>query len=312
MKRIWLIGTPEFGNLGDHKISEVELEFLRDRYRIEEIEEVTMTEYWKKKPQLLKQIQKEDILFFHGGGNIGNLWPKSEYIRRDAISVWKKNKKIILPQSICFTDDENGRAELLESKKAYNSPEVILVCRDSASFEFAKREFECKCILTPDIVLYHKQSKSYHKRRGLVLCFRKDKEKILTENEVKLIRNIGKENFSQILERDTVGESKTKKNREAALQEFMKILMRAELVITDRMHCMVFCALTGTPCIAFDNSYGKLKGCYEWIHSLKYIVLVNNIDEMKHYIRRLHKPIRRFPVRKYRKLFLPLQRELVE
>lgn len=48
MKRIWLIGTPEFGNLGDHKISEVELEFLRDRYRIEEIEEVTMTEYWKK------------------------------------------------------------------------------------------------------------------------------------------------------------------------------------------------------------------------------------------------------------------------
>ena len=90
-------------------ISETELEMLKTVYSADDICEITMNEYWNVKESLKGQISENDLLIFHGGGNVGNLWPKSEYIRRDAFSIWKKQKKIIMPQSIYFTDDEDGK-----------------------------------------------------------------------------------------------------------------------------------------------------------------------------------------------------------
>ena len=51
------------------------------------------------------------------------------------------------------------------------------------------------------------------------------------------------------------------------LQEFST----ARLVITDRLHGMVFAAITGTACIAFRNYNYKIEGTYEWIEYLQYI-----------------------------------------
>ena len=36
----------------------------------------------------------------------------------------------------------------------------------------------------------------------------------------------------------------------------------ARLVITDRLHGLIFSAITNTPCIAFDNLSGKVHGTY--------------------------------------------------
>ena len=53
----------------------------------------------------------------------------------------------------------------------------------------------------------------------------------------------------------------------------------AELLITDRLHGMVFAALTGTPCIVFSNYNHKVKGTYEWIKYLPYIRYVETQKE---------------------------------
>ena len=42
-------------------------------------------------------------------------------------------------------------------------------------------------------------------------------------------------------------------------------------LITDRIHGMLFAAVTGTPCIALDNVSKKVSGAYEWIQYLDYI-----------------------------------------
>ena len=42
---------------------------------------------------------------------------------------------------------------------------------------------------------------------------------------------------------------------------------------------MIFAALTATPCVAFDNSSNKVTGVYEWIKSLDYIKIVDNVDD---------------------------------
>ena len=52
------------------------------------------------------------------------------------------------------------------------------------------------------------------------------------------------------------------------------------LIITDRLHGMIFAAITGTPCLALDNISGKVKGGYEWIKELKYICFCNSQDEL--------------------------------
>ena len=59
------------------------------------------------------------------------------------------------------------------------------------------------------------------------------------------------------------------------LQEFAD----AEFVITDRLHGMVFAAITETPCIVFSNYNQKVKGTYEWISCLPYIKYARDVRD---------------------------------
>lgn len=52
----------------------------------------------------------------------------------------------------------------------------------------------------------------------------------------------------------------------------------AQLVITDRLHAMIFAAITETPCIAMDNKSKKVKGVYEWIRDLPYVQYADDIS----------------------------------
>ena len=310
-RKIWLIGTPEFGNLGDHMISEVELEILRDHYGDSSIHEISMDEYWEKKQELKELISGKDILIFHGGGNIGNIWPKSEEIRRDAFSVWKKQNKIVMPQSIYFTDDKAGRAELQKTVRAYDVPNLTVACRDAASYRTAVENLPCESIIVPDTVLYHKPlTVDLVRKEGAVLCFRNDKEIRISEKEKEQILSMVRRRYSKISEVDTVGDKRNRSNRRAALSDFISVLRSAELVITDRLHCMIFCALIGTPCIAMDNSYHKLKGGYYWLEVLEYIQFIDKVDELEAWLDHTWKENYKYPAEDFRKFFRPLLQRL--
>ncbi|WP_207739631.1 polysaccharide pyruvyl transferase family protein [Paraclostridium bifermentans] len=62
-----------------------------------------------------------------------------------------------------------------------------------------------------------------------------------------------------------------------------------ELVITDRIHGMIFAAITGTPCIALSNYNYKVKGTYEWIKDLEYIKFTDDIERIPELIDDLKK-----------------------
>ena len=70
-------------------------------------------------------------------------------------------------------------------------------------------------------------------------------------------------------------------NRTIAVEKKLMEFSRAELVITDRLHAMLFAAITGTPCVAFDNSSKKVSGVYEWIRHLDYIALASSEEKAK-------------------------------
>ena len=68
--------------------------------------------------------------------------------------------------------------------------------------------------------------------------------------------------------------------RENALNEKFAQFAGAELVITDRLHGMIFCAITGTPCIVLDSKSPKVRGCYEWIRHLDYIRFADKPEDI--------------------------------
>ena len=64
--------------------------------------------------------------------------------------------------------------------------------------------------------------------------------------------------------------------------ELLKQIKKSKLLITDRLHGMIFAVITNTPCIAFANKSGKVKGVYNWISKDNdYVKFANSVEQFK-------------------------------
>ena len=143
-------------------------------------------------------------------------------------------------------------------------------------------------ILTPDIVLSSEESEygiNEYVRKEIVICLRNDIEKQLSRNAESYIMNIV-ENIKIPYKRIDMHANKpiTKEKRLECIQEKMEEFKTARVVITDRLHGMVFSVITGTPCIVLSNNNHKVLGTYEWIKKLSYIRYVENVEEIEEQI----------------------------
>lgn len=218
---------------------------------------------------------------------MGVEWFGEELERRRIIEMFPNNKMIIFPQTIYYGDSDTGKEELEKSKQIYNShKDLTLIAREKVSYEIMKNTYDkCKVILTPDIVLSMDGLENKYKRENITFCFRKDPEKVLKNSEQEVIIEECKKISDKLVFTDMMAERQvTKENRVNIIMDKFKDFQKSKLVITDRLHGMVFCAISGTPCIAFGNYNQKVKGTYNWIKDLDYIKYVDNIEEAKGYI----------------------------
>ena len=284
-KKIYVINTPLHTNIGDSAIAYAQNLFLQknigDDYKIVE---VTSGEWARFRKVLGCIVRKKDIIMQLGGGNMGYEWFNEEIERRRIIEQFPNNKMIIFPQTIYYGDSKEGKKEFENSKKIYNNhKDLHLIAREKVSYEIMKKAYpNCDVILTPDIVLSMDKLNNPYKREGITFCFRRDAEKVLTPEDEKYIINECKKISDKVFYTDMISErAVTKENRVDIIMEKFKDFQKSELVITDRLHGMVFCAISGTPCIVFGNYNQKVKGTYEWIKDLPYIRYVDNVNEMK-------------------------------
>ena len=56
---------------------------------------------------------------------------------------------------------------------------------------------------------------------------------------------------------------------------------RSSLVVTDRLHGMIYCCVTGIPCVALDSKSKKTSGVYEWIKDLPYIAFAESVSDVE-------------------------------
>lgn len=287
-KKIYIINTPLHNNIGDSAIAYAQNLFLEknisDDYKIVE---VTSGEWGRFRKVLGLIVRKNDIIIQLGGGNMGYEWFNEEIERRRIIEQFPNNKMIIFPQTIYYGDSEKGKKEFENSKKIYNKHrDLHLIAREKVSYEIMKEAYpNCDVILTPDIVLSMDKLDNPYKREGITFCFRRDVEKVLSEEDEQYIIDECKKISDKVFYTDMMSERPvTKDNRVEIIMDKFKDFQKSELVITDRLHGMVFCAISGTPCIVFGNYNQKVKGTYEWINHLDYIKYIDDVNQIKYYI----------------------------
>ena len=285
-KRVFLIGTPWYGNLGDHAITLGEIYILKEVFSDCKIIDIPYNIYFSRIGKLFGfNININDIIFLQGGGNLGSLYPQEENLRRDVISKYKKNKIVIMPVSIFFHNNNFGKNELDKSQKIYNAHfDLTIISRDEISYAFAKKYFnKVNNILAPDVVtsLNGIISDKSFKRCGIQFFLRKDIEKILSDDVTKQIEEyLRKKNIQYNVSDTTVPYEVKEKQRKKEVFSKLILARKAKLVITDRYHGLIFSVITHTPVIVFKSFDTKISSGVKWFKDLDWVYYLDS-NEMK-------------------------------
>ncbi len=284
-KIILLLGVHEYGNIGDHAISLAERTFLNHYFPDEIIVEIPTSCFIPNIKKYSSLQFKQLTIVIHGGGYLGNLWISEETMLRRVIQNFQNNKIVVFPQSIFFTKDKDGRKQEKITKKIYNSHKNITFFIRDKSFSLLKNEIlnnSNKYVFNvPDIVLFLNRSENIKERHGILFVFRNDKEKITNDKELsnlkeKALKTGENVNFSDTCVNYMIPPELGKYITKEKFDEFKEY----KLIITDRLHGMIFACITGTPCIALDNISKKVQGVYElWLKNISYIKFVHSSKE---------------------------------
>lgn len=285
----FMIGTPTHTNIGDSAISIAQTVYIESLgYQVKEI---GFSEYKEYGTIINKRIAKSrKPVFLIGGGNMGNQWIDEEILRRNILKAVTKNKIVIFPQTIFYTPDTVGQTERVKSIDFYNDKKMLtIIAREQISFEIMKDLYpKTEVLLAPDIVLSANASVfgvKHYDREGVLFILREDPERAMSDDTRSiLINNVEKMGINYRVSDMHSAKPVTKENRFGVVTEKMNEFAAAKLIITDRLHGMVFAAITATPCIVFGNYNQKVKGTYDWISYLPYIKYVNSAEEAEKFI----------------------------
>lgn len=287
---IMLVCAPSHGNLGDHAISIAELQALQALHP--ELKYIDLTDRQTGRIEKLygRNAPSNMVVAIHGGGFLGSLWPQGEYRFRRTLQAFPNNKVIVFPQTITFDfETDEGKAFLKESQEIYSKhPDLTIFVREKKSYALMQEYFpKVKSILVPDIVTLLNIPLKETERTGVLLCMRRDLEKVLDNSSIQKMQSILQKKYpnENISFTDTViGDENTyiaPEDSETFVTKKLEEFKSAKLVVTDRLHGMIFSAITDTPCIALNNSNGKVQAVYDWIRGNEYVRFINNVSELE-------------------------------
>lgn len=312
-RNMYIFGTPQHGNLGDIAIIEATRQFVADNSNLEVIEIPAEASY-DIADTIKTVLSPSDIIAWHGGGNIGTLWPNEERIRLDTLSIFSDRKIISFPQSVFF--DPKDEESLAKSREVYNSlTSLTMFVREQKTLDFVRKNFtKVRAELVPDMVFLLKYGHKKVKPSGAITLFRSDKER-RPQNQQSTIDLLSKK-FERVTESDTVIDVwfNNVEGRGLLLRSKLDEIASHELVVTDRLHGMIFAYITGTPCVVFENSYYKIRSTYDsWLKDCEFIKMVDTESDVEKAVDAVmkHRPAQAPKVdnSKYKSLVLSLRED---
>lgn len=275
-KKIWIFNCPDYGNMGDIAISFAQREFLMNYFPDYKIIMHYISDIYSDMKALKSVINPDDIITIAGGGNAGSMYPGIEFSRMFIIENFKNNVIISFPQSFVIEEGYRGRRTLKKMKRVYGKHKHLILCaREKDSFNLYKEHFNNKIIHIPDIAfyLYNKMPKANSSQDECILiCRRNDSESIIPDcNWDKIEKICRSKNIVRF--QDTVVDKiyTSFDDHERELLVLLDDFKSARLIITDRLHGMIFSYILGKPCIALTSKTSKSQGSYVWINKCNYI-----------------------------------------
>lgn len=287
--RYILLSDIDHGNIGDHAIIYSIYEILKDtNIHSSNVFAFNRRDCIRSLDDIFRGVNPGDIIIIPGGGWIGTLWKDSGSLFIEILERFSKYKIVVLPQTICFTKDEYGiRQERRLYKAIENCRDITVFVRDPLSYDFLIKNMPAetdkrKYDLVPDMVLYLEKHKEIIKENDILWILRKDRESIVSETVLDDIKGIVKRRDYTVIKKDTVLPYHVKPvGREKELNRLWDLYLKSKLVITDRLHGMLFAVITSTPCLAMDNISHKVYGVYnKWLKGNDSILMIK--DDTSH------------------------------
>jgi pyruvyl transferase EpsO len=143
--KVALLNFPNHRNPGDAAIWLGEREALT-RLGLQIVYTATAASY---KREVLARVIDDGTILFHGGGNIGDLYPLGQAATREQVlQDFRATPTIQLPQSIWFNEQQNlDRWRTI----CHAHSDFTLLLRENQSLSYSKLHFDLPSVLCPDM-----------------------------------------------------------------------------------------------------------------------------------------------------------------
>ena len=291
----FLIGTPEYGNLGDQLIALGEFRWLHDYFPQMRVREFTHEKLMADKGcrMLLSQIRKEDILFLQGGGNVNDKYVNCEAIRRTVIQKRRENKIILFPQSVSYADTDAARQCKKETARIYNAhPDLTIITREETSYLTAQNMFpNLRVVLCPDMAAYLFQTlrpSAAFPRSGVVLCMRGDAEAYYPREDLQRLADVLSSRYEMFQTDTNVRRPIAPQKRQAAVQAMIDAFAQRSVVVTDRFHGVIFSVLAHTPCVVLRSCDHKIVDGVKGFDALPGVLYADSLEDVPSLVERAY------------------------
>lgn len=300
-KRIFVFLSADYGNIGDLAISAAQEKFLEENLTDYEVFPVPISKTRIWLGSIKKQVTSADIITIIGGGNMGSLYPDIEDLRQLVIQSFPYNKIVCFPQTLDWEESQSSHKALKKIVKIYAShSDIHVFARELITYKKLEDVFNgqknVKIGFVPDIVMSSSAKQlgvvNSLKPKGILTCLRNDKECALKAKHYAILDSAIGDTGLTLTKTDTHagGSGLSKAECDKLLSNKIQQFAEAQLVITDRLHGMILCILSGTPCLVLPNSNHKIRQTYlNWLkdHPRVIFVEIENFTQVPKYIDQL-------------------------
>ncbi|PKG36539.1 polysaccharide pyruvyl transferase family protein [Psychrobacter sp. Sarcosine-3u-12] len=295
-KRCLVFLAADYGNIGDIGISAAQKLYLEDLLTDYEVISIPISQTRLVLSSIKKQIKAGDIVTIIGGGNMGGTYPDIEELRQLVIKSFPSNRIVCFPQTLDWDDSAKSKRALKAIVKNYaKHPDIHVFARESITekklVELFKRYNNVNIGLVPDIVMSATaeslKTRDCSEPLGILRCLRDDKEVALSSAQYTIVDKALNDTGYKIEKTDTHagGSQLDEKYCAKLLADKLSQFRAAKLVVTDRLHGMILCLLSGTPCLVLPNSNHKIRQTHlDWLHNHPRLIFleldqIDSIDE---------------------------------
>lgn len=306
-RTVALVNFPNHGNPGDPAIWLGSRALLRDlgvrvRYA---------SAWWDFDPAAARRAVRDAPVLLNGGGNLGDLYAGQQGTRLRVLETLRHNPVLQLPQSIHFRDPEAAArmAALISDHGGFR-----LMVRERRSLGLAAEQLGVPAALSPDHALgLGPLPRPGRPDRPVLWLARRPGDPEHVPYDEPSDPRVTRIEWIEDVDRDErlwdgLGRAALRLNRAVQrrwdpsaswsrvahaavartyeplgrrwVDRGVRLLASARVVVTDKLHGHILCALLGIPHVVLDNSYGKVSGTLDaWTEGLPGVHRASSGDE---------------------------------